>query len=67
MYLIIKRSLNLFISHFPLLVILGNFVKRVLNHVSKNRLLQIYERALKDVKTEYVMNAEVYSVDSHKP
>ena len=67
MYLIIKRSLNLFISHFPLLVILGNFVKRVLNHVSKNRLLQIYERALKDVKTEYVMNAEVYSVHSHKP
>ena len=57
MYLIIKRSLNLFIFHFPLLVILGNFVKRALNHVPKNRLLQIYERALKDVKIEYMMNA----------
>ena len=43
-------------SHFPLLVILGNFVKRVLNHVPKNRLLQIYERARKHVKIEYVMN-----------
>ena len=57
MYLIIKRSLNLFISHSPLLVILGNFVKRVLNHVPKNHLLQIYERPRKDIKIEYVMNA----------
>ena len=56
MYPIIKRSLNLFISHFPLLVILGNFVKRVLNHVSKNRLLQIYKRARKHVHIEYMMN-----------
>ena len=67
MYLIIKGSLNLFITHFPLLVILGNFVKRVLNHVPKNRLLQIHERARKHAQIEYVMNAEVYSVHSHKP
>ena len=38
--------------HFPLLVILGNFVKRVLNHVLKSRLLQIYERARKHVQTD---------------
>ena len=56
MYLMMKRSLNLFVSHFPLLVIMGNFVKRVLNHVPKNRLLQIYERAQKHVQIEYVMN-----------
>ena len=56
MYLMIKRSLNLFVSDFPLLVIMGNFVKRVLNHVPKNRLLQIYERAQKHVQIEYVMN-----------
>ena len=55
MYLIIKRDLNLFMPHFPLLVILGNFVKSVLNHVLKSRLLQIYERARKHVQTEYLM------------
>ena len=43
-------------SHFPLLAILGNFVKRVLNHIPKNCLLQIYERARKHFKIEYVMN-----------
>ena len=55
MSLIIKRDLNLFMPHFPLLVILGNFVKSVLNHVLKSRLLQIYERARKHVQTEYLM------------
>ena len=34
-----KSSLNLFISHFPLLVFLGNLVKRVLKHVSKKPLV----------------------------
>ena len=43
--------------HFPLLVILGNFVKRVLTHVPKNHLLEIYECARKHVQTESVMNA----------
>ena len=43
-------------SHFSLLVILGNFVKRVLNHVPKNYLLQIYDRAQKHVQIEHVMN-----------
>ena len=41
-------------AHFPLLVFLGNLVKRVLKHVSKNRLLQIYDRARKHVQIEYV-------------
>ena len=41
-------------SHFPLLVILRNFVKRVLMHVANNRLLQIYKRARKHVQVEYV-------------
>ena len=41
-------------SHFPLLVFLGNLIKRVLKHVSKNRLLQIYERAWKHIQIEYV-------------
>ena len=41
-------------SHFPLLVILGNFVKRVLKHVANNHLLQIYKRARKHVQEEYV-------------
>ena len=38
--------------HLPLLVILLNFVKRVLNHVPKNHLLQIYKRARKHVQIE---------------
>ena len=29
--------------HFPLLVILGNFMKRILKRVAKNRWLLIYE------------------------
>ena len=37
-------------SHFPLLVILGNFVKCALKHVTKNGTLQIYERARKRVQ-----------------
>ena len=41
-------------SHFPLLVSLGNLIKLVLKHVSKNRLLQIYECAWKHIQIEYV-------------
>ena len=36
--------------HFPLLVILGNFVKCVLKHVAKNGMLQIYKHARKRVQ-----------------
>ena len=53
-YLIIKRNLNLLMRDFPLLLIVGKFVKRVLNHVTKNRLLQIFESAQKHVEIEFV-------------
>ena len=45
---------SIYMPHFPLLGILGNFAKHVLESVRKNCLLQVYKRFLKRVHIEHV-------------
>lgn len=49
-------------SHFPLLVILGNFMKRILKYVAKSRWLLIYERPRKhfQVRVEYMFRVRAW-------